>query len=456
MNDVENFKKILESPMFIFSLICFFIMAVILQDFSIIISLCLLDAGLYSFSYVIENSLKKSNDKKLIMLSIIILICLILLDCSFILKTYSEILAPKKLDDSAKTVKALFVCSIHLFIIWLKECYCAIEYYENTKICSTEERTNNKKFSLDDDITPILSIAEGVVTVLEQKHLEKFLMRDYVISVFLSFGDLSGRVKNISEEKLNIILTDILNFLELPVFVRLEIKYNSDKSTAGTYHNNNYERKIIINMEDYYSPSNVIAILCHECTHYFMEYHKLNWNDTELNEQRTDVVANLIGFNKIMLEGYREINSVKTSWNTKTTTTHKIGYISTQDCYDLKNFLELSRNEILQKQQVNKILQEIKNEIQHHIRTAKILYQQLEFIDIKKINISNPEKILKIQEILTQKENRNINHEILKYEEAMTKISNISQANKQKQSIYNLCSELISWITTLQKYHGGL
>ena len=84
------------------------------------------------------------------------------------------------------------------------------------------------------------------------------------------------------------------------------------------------------------------------------------------------------------------------------------------------------------------------------------MYQQLELIDIKKINISNPEQILKIQEILTQKENRNINHEILKYEEAMTKISNISQANKQKQSIYNLCSELISWITTLQGYHGGL
>ena len=51
---------------------------------------------------------------------------------------------------------------------------------------------------------------------------------------------------------------------------------------------------------------NMMAILCHECTHFFMEHYQLNVTDTELNEARTDTMAMLIGFRRQIISGYEE------------------------------------------------------------------------------------------------------------------------------------------------------
>lgn len=87
-----------------------------------------------------------------------------------------------------------------------------------------------------------------------------------------------------------------------------------------------------------------MAILCHECTHFFMQYNNLNWNDTELNERRTDIIACLIGFSKALSSGYeeREIINYKLGYNEIRHV--MIGYISDKECKDLVDYLTYKRS----------------------------------------------------------------------------------------------------------------
>ena len=354
----------------------------------------------------------------------------------------------------------------YIFILILAVIFlagCIIHAIEGKKRSSPTSRTSKASFSFpktnkhndndkydDDYITPVLTIAEGASVILANKGLERFLMRDYRLPD-----------KRITDDNLHEVLVDILRFLELPDIVALIVKSDSDKTSdadgktqAGSYSRNPKSyRTICINTQSAYRMSNIIAILCHECTHYFMEYHKLNWNDTELNEQRTDVVANLIGFSKIMTDGYREFKEFKRDMNGTTTITHKIGYITSEDCEDLKRFLEHKRQELKTKAEQERVIGNLKNEFTKHLETAETLIQQLELIDLSKLNASTPEQAMNMQRVLMEKESRNISFELKRFRECLTnRFKSIAQAEKDNHMLYEFCTELSHWIRILQGF----
>lgn len=317
----------------------------------------------------------------------------------------------------------------------------------NTSFTPPQTDKRNDKYD-DDYFTPVLSIAEGASVIFADKGLERFLMRDYRLPD-----------KQITDDNLHEVLVDILRFLELPDIVALIVKSDSDKTSdadgktqAGSYSRNpNSYRTVCINIKTAYRMSNIIAILCHECTHYFMEYHNLNWNDTELNEQRTDVVANLIGFSKIMTDGYREFKEFKRDMNGTTTITHKIGYITSEDCEDLKRFLEHKRRELKTKAEQERMIANLKNEFIKHLETADILVRQLELIDLSKLNASTPEQAMNIQRALMEMESRNIPFELKRFRECLTnRFESIVQAEKDNHMLYEFCTELAHWLRILQ------
>ena len=301
----------------------------------------------------------------------------------------------------------------------------------------------------EDYITPVLSIAEGACMVMSNNGLERFIFRDYELPK-----------KQITRENIHEVLVDILRFLELPDIVALIVNDGSDSvhtngtTNAGSYNRNmNGYRTVSINIESFYGLSNIMAILCHECTHYFMEYHKLNWNDTELNEQRTDIVANLIGFNQIMTNGYREFNEVRKTTNQ--TITHKIGYITSRDCEDLKYFLERRRKELKKERKLRaerkRKIATIRKEFMKHLETAETLILQLDMIDLSKLNASSSEEAMNIQRVLMEKGSRNMNAELQIYRECLKKdFDSLEQAEKEHQNLYKFCSELSSWLSVLR------
>ena len=216
------------------------------------------------------------------------------------------------------------------------------------KICKSDFGGGRYSVSNDKPIPFVVFIAKQFSEAMTERGVGKFLMMNYAPPISLFDYDLTD--KNIVKMKLHEILTDILKFLELPSSVKLKIDYESDDGTtqgeAGSYQNDDDGRIIVVKIKPFYTADNVIAILCHEVTHYFMEHNRLNWENTALNEQRTDVAANLIGFNRIMTAGYRKIQKVTNSWNVRTIESHKIGYITESDCRDIGDFLHNYRNNL--------------------------------------------------------------------------------------------------------------
>ena len=313
-----------------------------------------------------------------------------------------------------------------------------------------------RAYNPDYDITPSISIAEGFCVLMEKRGLERFLMRDYVPGVKIRRSDLKN--PETARKKLHELLCDILKFLELPASVRLRIDYGNDseagKSQAGSYSRNAFDREIAVKIQPFYGPANVLAIMCHEAAHYFMEYNRLNWNDTYLNEQRTDIVANLTGFSKIMREGYREIKNYETSFEpslifitmkTKTTT-HKIGYINVKDCADIGRFLAYFRKNLSARQEAKIQFDSLKQKTSEYIETAKTLAGQAEYISIPETKALTPEQIMKIQRVLAEKESRNIPAEIRRHEQALQRASTPEQLGKVYQDISGLCGELSAWL----------
>ena len=313
---------------------------------------------------------------------------------------------------------------------------------------------NNKK-----SVSPALVLAEGLFERFNEKGLTKYLTVDYSGPDYTSFHlySVDGKIvfSQDAHRELNLILVSIMKHLDLPPFVNLIIQDDSGTiikgpTDAGSYTNRAQERTITVKIKEYFQPSNIVAILCHECTHFFMEYHELNVADKQINEQRTDVVANLIGFNKIMSYGYRPIITTQVNGNTQRTTTHKIGYISDLDCVEIGRFLENCRVEIKSRQAAAQKYDDLKLQCEQLLETAKTFAHQLEAIDIYNVKTSTPDQILKIQQVLLEKESINIDAEIQRHEQFMNNCTEISQFEREKTALDQLCMTFLSWLNVLQ------
>ena len=306
---------------------------------------------------------------------------------------------------------------------------------------------NNKKAA-----SPAIALADDLFHEFCEKGLTQYLTVDYCGPDHTSFHlySMNGKIvfSQDAHRELHLIYVNIMKHLNLPPFVNLIIQDDSgtiidDKSKAQ-------ERSITVKIKEYFQPSNIVAILCHECAHYFMEYHGLNMEDKHINEPRTDVVANLIGFNKIMSYGYRPIVTEQINGNIRTTTTHKIGYISDTDCVEIGKFLKVHRGEIKSIQAAAQKNGELKSQCRKLLETAKIFAQQLESIDFNTVNSSTYEHTVKIQQVLLEKESINIETEIQKHEQSINKCTDTMQLEREKAALDQLCMTFLTWLKELQ------
>ena len=415
-----------------------------------------IDGVCYFFANFLGEHTRKAQSKRELLVALGLDIAVLVLISSVIIQT---LLLFMGYETSSKEVQlSLFIIALHSLYAILPDFSKGTERYYEMRHGEPTPRESyspplgcpEHKEDKADNFTPVLAIAEGTCDLFVSKGLERFLLKDYIESgIFFSSWNLFDKEE--TQNKLYIEILDMMSFLELPLFSRLVVEYSSsDSSTeAGSYQSNlAYDRVIKINIKPYYDPYHVFAILCHECTHYFMEYHKLNWEDTELNEQRTDVIANLIGFNKAMLRGYREI-LIRQIGNTRTT--HKIGYITDRDCIDLAKFLKQRRKQIMKDKNNEERFSELKRDIEKYIETAKILSQQLKFFDLKKLKADTPECFTKFQKVIMEMEVRNIPAEISKYEHQLNKKMNFTELEKIKVLLESLCTDLVQWQVLLSR-----
>lgn len=294
--------------------------------------------------------------------------------------------------------------------------------------------------------------------LLIKKGLGHFLLADFSPKYSLLQDKHFNKTK--ARNILGSIMIDIFKHLELPPFVELiiidendnEIFNNADR--VGQFSSTHQKKKIIIKTKKQYSIINIVAILCHECTHYFMEYNGLNWDDVHLNEKRTDIMANLIGFSEVMIKGYRVISTERVYGNIRNTITHRIGYITDSECAEVRQYL-LWKRYILEKQKKdNAELLNVKVALSKHIEVAKTLYEQISSIDLRSKcglqNISNPMQLAKLQKVLLEYENRDIENELLRYQVVLTSNIGMEKTIKANESAMKLCADILCWISAFQ------
>ena len=159
-------------------------------------------------------------------------------------------------------------------------------------------------------------------------------------------------IRNRSDEEIRNIVHDVINYLGLSHTVDIKINRTDlsggrlyQKTAAGLYDNSpTIYKNITINIDEGYNDNNILAIICHECTHYFMQVNGLNINNMNENEKKTDITACLIGFNEILYRGYdARLSEKQTSMILLKKI--KLGYINFRDCYNIKK----ARKEYLNK-----------------------------------------------------------------------------------------------------------
>jgi hypothetical protein len=223
---------------------------------------------------------------------------------------------------------------------------------------------------------------------------------------------------------------------------------------VGEYSNTAQIRTITLNIGSGYTPENIFAILCHECTHYFMETHLLNWEDVDLNEQRTDVMANLIGFNHIMIDGYAGVSVItgenqERFVNYQRVSNRRIGYISADDCRILKGLLPYFASQAQQAREAQIELNNKKDKLNRQIAAASTLEQQLSVLNIKAISITDPDKLLCVQKCLCEYESRDIKAEINQFI-SISSSNDLALIEQATQKADSLCVDMLRWSTVFQ------
>ena len=319
---------------------------------------------------------------------------------------------------------------------------------------SGNQAEQNERPALSSSDEQALIIAEAEAELLDKKGFYKLLASDYCSPVELTKWNLRNIDK--TRDKLLSILFSITEYLSLPAHVDLFIEYDDGQKTfgstqAGTFRSTYAKKEIHLRIHKNYKPSNILAILCHECTHYFMEYNHLNWQDTKLNEVRTDVTANLIGFNRIMEKGYRPIVTIDDYGSGhQISHTQKVGYITAESCAEIGRFLQQYRKKKAQAAEDALLLEAEEEHLAASIKSAKDLIFQLKSMDLLNLSVQSQEGILRVQQALMEYESRDIDREISDCAAFLDSGKDLQQLQKAGKAIEKICTDMLNWISAFQ------
>ena len=116
------------------------------------------------------------------------------------------------------------------------------------------------------------------------------------------------------EAVLSRMAADILRHLGLagnriPVYVVDDLEGRA----AGRYMSNAYGSSIEIKVQKYTRPNEVMAVLIHECMHYYLRLTGLGFEDEHKNEILTDTATIYFGLYDYIYSGYIHVGYIKDS-----------------------------------------------------------------------------------------------------------------------------------------------
>lgn len=112
----------------------------------------------------------------------------------------------------------------------------------------------------------------------------------------------------------------------------IDLCFDSEATHPGEYSSKNGIPTLNFKLNRDYTANQIIAIVCHECTHHFLLSKGIWLQDEYDNEVLTDIAAVYLGFGTYLIDGYRPIEkTVFQSDNYVQRAVVRIGYISSEE-----------------------------------------------------------------------------------------------------------------------------
>lgn len=151
-------------------------------------------------------------------------------------------------------------------------------------------------------------------------------------------------------------------------YMHIKINQCYSHANAGEY-SNNIVPQITINLKEHFSYMNLLAILCHECTHHFMHIHNIYCDDNMDNEKMTDALAIYLGFDKYIELGYMPQKIIK----------QKTNFVTNDGATNYRYDIHTSSIGYLDESRVNYTIHRVK-----HLRKKYFLLYILEKVNLTK------------------------------------------------------------------------
>ncbi len=323
-----------------------------------------------------------------------------------------------------------------------------------------QARTNSefRKDTKPKENLTITVLVEGILERMEHNGLNKFMFSDFRCAVLFKPEDMCNF--EITKEKLNLILLEIENYLELyPIPLRIEyIAEEKKEEIRGYYRHKGSERYVMVSGLNHSDPEQLIATLCYVCACYFMDNHNLGWSDSDMSKKRADVMAILLGFGNYLAVAYQEWQTQKTKNNTVTTTTHKLGYLSTAECLQVMEQRARWQEEQKKKEEEQKHreqMEKMRRELEANIYRARAIYTAIKSIDLNRINNKAVYESPGFQTALLEYERANTEAVLEMCEEQLYGTSDELCIRDATNKLSELTTELDRWLQAF-KYFSSL
>lgn len=290
------------------------------------------------------------------------------------------------------------------------------------------------------------------------------------------------------KESISLLILKIMQHLKLPfeiIDVVLTVEevaaHAPAKTTAGQYVRSGVSHnKIYITLKQEYSLYEILAIVCHECTHHYLFSRNIKEEPEDENEKLTDITAVYLGFGKYLSYGYKPMERIvgekfEGGVHTIQKEISHLGYIDLEQIQYLQKKTDKLRKQnekefkkeaqALEKREaerreaavVSLKLEEEKRRLVSALETAQLLYDNnlliVERLREGRNNHITPEDITVLQENILAYENGEIALALRQLRDKATdQILVGDEAANLRGKVDYICGRLALWNATLSKY----
>jgi len=211
-----------------------------------------------------------------------------------------------------------------------------------------KHKRTNKNSKIKEHIRPFIDeLFDLVHSKLQRETFRSFRLTDKMVQ-----DAIADRFDAYSIYRIVIASLRYLGIPDDNFIVRLEVDNDSSFITndglAGQYINNQLHNEINIILKQSFTFIEIIAIICHECTHHYLRIRRLGCDDEEKNEALTDIAAIYLGFGHYISKGYKSRYKKTADGYIKS----KLGYINSKEIERIKQKINSLRNNANHKLQI--------------------------------------------------------------------------------------------------------